>query len=154
LRPSLKTALALLFALAVALALATAFTRSTIPRALSGKVDKLELASGGKVQEIRTHVDRPTGGNDYFLLTVNEHRIVVDRGVASILRPGDRVSKKRFSRTLIVNGEPQRLHLSRDFHHMLVAYLLLGLLLVLALVKRPPIPSWPPVLRRKRARAE
>ena len=136
-RFSPRTVLTLLFALAVALALATAFARTTIPRAFSGKVERLELAAGGKLQVIRTHVDRPTSGNEYFLLTVNGQRIVIDRRVGSILRPGDSISKKCFSRTLIVNGEPRRLHLSKDFHHMLVAYPLLGILLALALARRP-----------------
>ena len=137
--------------LTVLVGLATAFTRSTIPRALSGKVEKIELASGGKLQEIHKRVDRPTGGNDYFLLTIAGCRIVVDRGVARMLRPDESVSKKRFSRTLSVNGEPRRLPLSQDFHHMLVAYPLLGILLALALTRKPSILRRRPVPWRKSA---
>lgn len=102
------------------------------------------------MQEIHKRVDRPTGGNDYFLLTIAGRRIVVDRGVARMLRPGDSVGKKRFSRTLSVNGEPRRLHLSRDFHHMLFAYPLLALLTALALIRNPQTP----VPRRKSPRAK
>lgn len=67
-----------------------------------------------------------------------------------MLRPGDSVSKKRFSRTLSVNGEPRRLPFSRDFHHMLFAYPLLALLTALALIRNPQTPvPW-----RKRPRAK
>jgi hypothetical protein len=126
-------ALVLLFAAMVALALGTAFTRSTIPRSFSEEVEKLQLSSAGKLHRIRTRVRRHTGGNDYFLLTVNGRRVVIDRSVATMLRPGDAIEKKRFSRTLRVNGQSRRLPLSMDFHHMLIAYPLLGILLTLAL---------------------
>lgn len=125
--------LALLFAAMALLGLGTAYVRSTIPRVLSGKVERLQLSANGMLSPIRTQVRRYTNGNDYFLLTVNGHRIVIDRRVASLLRPGDTISKKRFSTTLTVNGKPRRLHLSKDFHHMLIVYPLLAILLALAL---------------------
>ncbi|HEX2295459.1 MAG TPA: hypothetical protein VHN37_09135 [Actinomycetota bacterium] len=114
-----------LAALAVVLAGANCYEtlrRSTIPSSLDGTAEALDV-----------RFEKEPGIDDVHLLTIDGDVFHVDARVAGAVRPGDRVRKDAWSRTLLVDGEPHRLGLSRDAVGMLfvmpLVLLVVGVLL-------------------------
>ena len=106
-----RIALALVAAVVVAFAAAGAralAARSTIPVAIDAEVTSVEVRE-----------EKHPGVDDVWLVGLDDGTHHLDAAVARTVQVGDRVVKERFSRTLLVDGEPVALRLSDDARMML-----------------------------------
>ncbi len=118
-------AVALTGVLFAALAAWTLVERSTVPSKLEGTVTAIELR----------HEKHP-GVDDVWMVQVDDggprH---VDSDVAALLEVGDRVQKDAWDTSLVVDGEPNRVSLSKDARAMVAfAPVLAGLIAALTLL--------------------
>ena len=97
-----------------------AVARSGIPRAWDGTVTRIEAR----------HEKHP-GIDDVWYVAVDGRAVHVDSALATSLRVGDRVEKRRWQRSLRVNGTERRLALSRDARAMLAVAPVTALMVVL-----------------------
>lgn len=107
-----RIALTLVAALIVAFAVAGTWAlvaRSTIPVALDAEVTSVEMRR-----------EKHAGVDDVWLVGFDGRTHHIDAAVAREVDVGDRAVKERFSRTLLVDGEPVALRLSDDARAMLV----------------------------------
>lgn len=106
-----RRAAAVLLVLAAAfavIAVTATISRSLIPRAMDGTVDRVE---------VRT--EKHPGIDDVWLVHVNGDVIHVDATTATDLEQGAELQKAAWSRTLTVDGQAIDLHLSHDARTML-----------------------------------
>ena len=109
--PGHRVALALIAAVVVAFAAAGTWAlvaRSTIPVAIDAEVTSVEVRG-----------EKHPGVDDVWLVGLDGRTHHFDAAVARAVAVGDRVVKERFSRTLLVDGEPVPLRLSDDARAML-----------------------------------
>ena len=83
--------------------------RSTIPVAIDAEVTSVEMRP-----------EKHAGVDDVWLVGLDGRTHHLDAAVARTLDVGDRLVKGRFSRTLLVDGDPVVLHLSDGARTMLV----------------------------------
>jgi hypothetical protein len=96
----------------------------------------IPLAWHGTVTRVEARREKHPGVDDAWFVTVDGRATHVDAALATSLRPGQRVEKDPWNRTLLVDGTPRRLALSRDARRML----LLAPLLVLAVYVTVSVP--------------
>jgi hypothetical protein len=99
--------------LAAALALAALSIGATVHRSL------IPVGLDGTVQQVEVRREKHPGVVDVWLIHVGQRQLHVDAAMARRLPEGTTVAKRAWSRTLIADGRPIRLGLSRDAVGML-----------------------------------